>query len=186
MPRVIRVRRRHLALVAVGALLVTTLLLGLGRTPYHNGRALLLTRERWSILTYLGRAAAWIDAMERELLVLERVLGDTAGTSAASNLLALGEEGGLSLERLARVARQVDSADVPAALEGLHQHLTAALSAELSAAQQVLNSIGAPRPEVIADAMQAVAAAQEEVGRTEALVDAQRAAVSRDGGTDGR
>jgi len=183
---VIRIRPEHLLRALALLLAVVTIPLGIAHTPYLRGRAALLTPERRDLMRYLDRAAGWADGLGREADTLQRILEEAARDPDAGHLLDLGQTGTRTLDRLAGLAQQTDSARVPPAESALHRDLCDAVAVELQAAQGVLACVGAPGPEALALAQQDLADARGRVGTLQDVIRQQQGALARRGDDDGQ
>jgi hypothetical protein len=183
---VIRIRPEHLLRALALLLAVVAIPLGIAHTPYLHGRATLLTPERRDIMRYLDRAAGWADGLGREVDTLQRILEEATRDPGAGRLLDLGQTGTQALERLAGLAQQTDSAQVPPAEGALHRDLCDAVAVELQAAQDVLACVGAPSQDALALAQQDLADARGRVGTLQDVIRQQQAALAQRGDSDGQ
>lgn len=183
--RVIRIRSRWAAVLIAIALILAAVPLGLTNTPYQEGRAVALTRERQAMMAYLRDVAGWTTIMGASLRDLQDILEETAANPDSGRMLQGGQRGAQTLQRLGTVAQEVDGAQVPAAMSELHRQAREALALEITAAQSVLACVGAPRAETIATARKQLAAARTQLEVLNGLVQQQRKAISRQGGSHG-
>ena len=183
---VIRIRPEHLLRALTLLLAVVAIPLGIMHTPYLHSRAALLTPERRDIMRYLDRAAGWADGLGREADTLQRILDEATRDPGAGRLLDLGQTGTQALERLAGLAQQTDSAQVPPAESALHRDLCDAVAVELQAAQDVLACVGAPSQDALALAQQDLADAWGRVATLRDVIRQQQAALARRGDDDGQ
>jgi len=182
---VIRIRPEHLLRALALLLAIVAIPMGITYTPYLHGRATLLTPERRDLMRYLGRAAGWTDGLGREADTLQRILEEAARDPDAGRLLDLGQTGTRTLERLAGLAQQTDSARVPPAEGALHRDLCDAVAVELQAAQDVLACVGAPSQGALALAQQGLADARDRVQMLQEVIRRQQTALARRGDNDG-
>jgi hypothetical protein len=155
-----RVASIALALIAVASVAVLGFL-GWANSPRDgDGRPLLLTAERRAVLRYLDTAEGWTERMAEAGRRLEGLMPPEVevvkGKDAALPTLPSPEEQPTDLYRrthdaqaactaLQALTAEVERADVPDALAGLHQGLVLpALEAHLLWADGVLAHIGAP------------------------------------------
>jgi hypothetical protein len=149
-----------LALIAVASVVVLGFL-GWANSPRDgDGRPLLLTSERRAVLRYLNTAEGWTERMSEAGRRLEGLMPPetkiVAGQDTAlPTLPAPGEQPAdlygrthdaqVALAALQGLASEVERAQVPDALAGLHQGLVLpALEAHLFWADSVLAHVGAP------------------------------------------
>lgn len=184
--RVIRIRSRWVGVMVGVVLLGVWVPLGLANTPYQEGRAVVLTRERQAMMGYLRDLSGWTAVMAASLGALQGVLDEAAALSDSGRLLQGGQRGGEALERLGAVAREVDGARAPAAMGEVHRQARDALAVAIRAGQSVVACVGAPRPETIADARAQLKEAQARLAALTGLAQRQRKAISRQGGPGGR
>jgi len=183
--RVIRIRSRWAAVIVGISLTLVAVPLGLANTPYQEGRAVVLTRERQGMMGTLRDVSGWAAVMAGSLGDLEDILDETAANPDSGRLLQGGQRGAQTLQRLGAVAQQADGAQVPAAMSDLQRRAREALALEITAAQSVLACVGAPRPDSITAARSQLAAARSLLETLEELVQQQRKAISRQGGSHG-
>jgi hypothetical protein len=155
-----RVARLALALIIVASVAVLGFL-GWANSPRDgDGRPLLLTTERRAVLRYLNTAENWSGRLAETGKRLEGLMPPEAkvveGKDAALPTLPAPEEQPTDLYRrthdvqaactaLQALAAEVERAQVPDALAGLHQGLVVpALEAHLVWADGILAHIGAP------------------------------------------
>lgn len=150
--RVIRIRRRAIAGVAGLILLAAAVPIGIGNTPYADGHAVVLTRGRLEMVQSVRALATWVVEVRKELDVLETILGESAASPDSGRLLAEGERGAEALRRLGAVAREVEGARVPEAMSELQRQAREALGSAIAAGQAVVECVGAPRAEAVAEA----------------------------------
>lgn len=177
--RVIRIRSRWVAVVLGIALILLAIPVGLANTPYQEGRAVVLTRQRQSMMAYLRDASRWTAIMAGCLRTLESILDETAANPDSGRMLQEGQRGAQTLERLGVLAQEVDGAQVPAAMSELHRQARATLALEITAAQSVLACVGAPQPERIAAAREQLRQVQKQTEVLDGLIQRQRKAISR-------
>jgi len=183
--RVIRIRSRWAAAILCIALILAAIPVGLANTPYQEGRAVVLTRERQVMMAYLRDVSGWTAIMAACLRDLGGILEENAANPDSGRMLQGGQRGAQALERLGAVAQEVDGAQVPAAMSELHRQAREALALEITVAQSVLACVGAPRAETIATARKQLAAARTQLEVLNGLVQQQRKAISRQGGSHG-
>jgi hypothetical protein len=150
-----------LALIAVVSVAVLGFL-GWANSPRDgDGRPLLLTAERRAVLRYLDTAEGWAERMSEAGRRLEGLMPPEARTVAGEDpalptLPAPGEQPAdlyrrthdaqAAHEALQGLAAEVERAQAPDALAGLHQGLVLpALEAHLLWADGVLAHVGAPK-----------------------------------------
>jgi hypothetical protein len=156
---------RRVASVALTLIIVASVavlgFLGWANSPRDGGgRPLLLTAERRAVLRYLNTAEGWTERMSEAGRRLEGLMPPEVkmviGKDTALPTLSAPEEQPGDLYRrthdaqvacsaLEALAAEVERAQVPDALAGLHQGLVLpALEAHLLWADEVLAAIGAP------------------------------------------
>jgi len=177
--RVIRIRSRWIAAILGIALILAAVPVGLANTPYQEGRAVVLTRERQAMMAYLRKLSGWTAAMGRSLDSLQDILDETAANPDSGRLLQGGQQGADTLQRLAALAQQAEEVRVPPAMSDLHSRAREALALEITAAQTVLACVGAPRPEMITNARKELKDAHGQLEALDGLVQGQRKAISR-------
>lgn len=177
--RVIRIRSRWVAVILGIALILLAIPVGLANTPYQEGRAVVLTRERQAMMAYLRDASRWRAIMAACLHDLGGVLEETAANPDSGRMLQGGQRGTQTLEQLGVVAQEVDGAQVPVAMSELHRQVRETLALEITVAQSVLASVGAPRLERIADAREQLREAHKQMEALNGLIQRQRQAISR-------
>jgi hypothetical protein len=156
---------RRVASVALALIVVVSVaalgFLGWANSPRDgDGRPLLLTTERRAILRYLNAAEAWAGRLAEVGTSLEGLMSPEARAVTSENpvlpTLPAPEEQPVDLyqrthdaqaayEALQALAAEVERAQVPDALAGLHQGLVLpAMEAHLLWADGVLAHVGAP------------------------------------------
>ena len=170
---------RRLIVVAVTLVVVvgaTALgFLGWANSPRDGaGRPLLLNPERRAILRYLDTAAGWADRLAQVGALLDGLMPPEPPAPAVDSALPTlppPEEQPVDLyqqthdarqarDALGRLAREMERAEVPDALIGLHGLAGRALDAHLAWADGVLIYVGAPEAVDPAELAQLRAGAQ--------------------------
>jgi hypothetical protein len=160
----IEVPRRVASIVLTLIVIVSVAVLGFlgwANSPRDgDGRPLLLTAERRAVLRYLNTAEGWTEGLAKTGKCLEGLMPPEAKVVAGKDAIlptlpAPGEQppdlyrrthdAQAAYETLQGLAAEVERAQVPDALAGLHQELVLpALEAHLLWADGVLALVGAP------------------------------------------
>lgn len=177
--RVIRIRRKAIASVVGLGLLVATIPIGAANTPYVDGHAMVLTRERMAMVRSVRALSGWVKEVGRELDALGGILEETGAHPDSERLLEGGERGAEALRRLGAVARRVEGTRMPEAMGDLQRQARAALGYAIKAGQAVVGCMGAPRAEAVAEAGERLKEARVAMEELDERVQRQRGALLR-------